>query len=179
MKFATCHIDRKHHAKGLCASCYNTTKINVSEETREKALAYKREYSRKLRQIPGYQKNKILKHRYGITLEDYNKMLEKQNFKCALCFKLNRSKKQFHVDHDHINERVRGLLCSSCNNFMTKLDEDLQIARRAIIYKTTNFDNYISIIKKRKKKKKKKVFDDYPEDKNIILGDYMSNEERR
>ncbi len=57
-----------------------------------------------------------LKHCYGITLEDYNKMFIEQNGLCKGCYthasQLNRG---LFVDHDHATGKVRGLLCSNCN----------------------------------------------------------------
>lgn len=63
------------------------------------------------------RRNALLKHRYGITLDDYNKLLEKQNNCCALC---KRHKDEFtrsmHVDHDHNTGKIRGILCGHCNS---------------------------------------------------------------
>ena len=52
-----------------------------------------------------------LKHRYGITMDDYDQMFEQQNGKCLIC---SREEKLV-VDHSHKTGRVRGLLCNSCN----------------------------------------------------------------
>ena len=59
-----------------------------------------------------------LKSRYGITVDQYNQLLEKQDGHCALCPATTGWKKfdrPLHVDHDHITGKVRGLLCSRCN----------------------------------------------------------------
>lgn len=64
-------------------------------------------------------RNSQLVLRYGVTLEDYSKMLEKQNFCCAICGK-NQSefKKALHVDHNHKTNKVRALLCWKCNYYL-------------------------------------------------------------
>ncbi len=68
-------------------------------------------------------KNIDLKRTYGITLEDYNKMLIEQSHKCKICKKPNKStKRTFAVDHDHITGKVRGLLCYGCNRALHVLD---------------------------------------------------------
>lgn len=55
--------------------------------------------------------------RYGITRDDYNKMLSEQNGCCAICAstEVGRNHTHFHVDHCHTTGQVRGLLCDLCN----------------------------------------------------------------
>jgi nitrate/TMAO reductase-like tetraheme cytochrome c subunit len=55
--------------------------------------------------------------RYGITLEDYNRLLESQSGKCRICEspKAGNKDQHFAVDHCHHTGRVRGLLCIKCN----------------------------------------------------------------
>jgi len=48
-----------------------------------------------------------LKWKYGITMEDRNKLQEDQNGLCAIC----ECEKPLVVDHDHVTRKVRGLLC--------------------------------------------------------------------
>lgn len=51
---------------------------------------------------------------YGITLEEYDKLLKEQNGLCAICKVVPVSNK-LAVDHDHDTGTVRGLLCPRCN----------------------------------------------------------------
>ena len=81
-------------------------------------------------------KKRMLKHRYGITIEEYEAMYEIQNGVCAICeneFKLG-GHKGLYVDHDHSTGEVRGLLCSSCNSAIGKLRESKIIIENAIKY---------------------------------------------
>lgn len=55
-----------------------------------------------------------LKYMYGISLEEYNILLIKQQNRCAICGNEQAGKPLF-VDHDHTTGKVRGLLCSTCN----------------------------------------------------------------
>ena len=57
-----------------------------------------------------------LKRKYGITIGEFEKLLEEQSFRCAICRTddWGRHNKP-HIDHDHKTGRVRGLLCSRCN----------------------------------------------------------------
>lgn len=60
------------------------------------------------------RRNYHLRTTYGITIEDYDRMLEEQGGKCAVCGKKPR-KTSLAVDHNHRTGKVRGLLCFSCN----------------------------------------------------------------
>ena len=71
----------------------------------------------------------MLKYEYGITLDDYNKMFNEQEGKCAICQRhQNELKKILYVDHDHKTGEVRGLLCKNCNvalGFYEKYDTQI------------------------------------------------------
>lgn len=60
-------------------------------------------------------------YRYGLTWPQREAMYESQQRKCKLCFKsikLNWQKNQDGssvVDHCHLTNQVRGLLCNKCN----------------------------------------------------------------
>jgi hypothetical protein len=71
-----------------------------------------------------YARMKRLEY-YGITPRDYQIMLKKQNYKCAIC-KLPTShfKKALAVDHDHKTGKVRGLLCQLCNAFLGRIESN-------------------------------------------------------
>jgi hypothetical protein len=58
-----------------------------------------------------YAKNANLKSKYGITLEEYNMMVELHARKCNICGEV----KKLVVDHCHTTGQVRGLLCHQCN----------------------------------------------------------------
>lgn len=56
---------------------------------------------------------------YGITIEEYNEMLLKQDGKCKLCgCEPKHNWRSLHVDHDHENNKIRGLLCRTCNRYI-------------------------------------------------------------
>lgn len=66
-------------------------------------------------------RNRHLMKTYGITLADYNEILQKQGGACAICdYKPSEGRQRLHVDHDHSlpfgKQSVRGLLCFVCNN---------------------------------------------------------------
>ena len=51
---------------------------------------------------------------YGLTIAEYDAMLETQGGVCALC-KEPPTRKRLAVDHDHITNKNRDLLCGVCN----------------------------------------------------------------
>lgn len=54
---------------------------------------------------------------YGMSKDEYDILLEKQDGKCAICKtrEVKGKAKQMHVDHCHTPFKVRGLLCMRCN----------------------------------------------------------------
>ena len=76
-----------------------------------------------------------LKWNFGLTLEQYNALLNNQNHKCAICgipqVNLNRN---FDVDHDHETGKVRALLCHNCNVAIGLMKENINIMENAIDY---------------------------------------------
>lgn len=90
---------------------------------------------------PDIVKNTKLKRSFGITLDQYNEMLKKQNGLCGICFLEERKTDarsgktlMLSVDHSHINGSIRGLLCSNCNLMLGRIKDDIQILKNAIKY---------------------------------------------
>lgn len=81
-----------------------------AKRARQKALD---PVSHKLRQRAGN-----LKTKFGIALEDYERMFAAQQGRCGVCGGPPGNKQigVFNVDHDHVTGAVRGLLCHLCNN---------------------------------------------------------------
>jgi DNA-directed RNA polymerase subunit RPC12/RpoP len=73
-----------------------------------------------------------LKRNYGLSLEQYNQMLENQGYKCALCGGDLEGK--YGVDHDHITLKVRGILCYNCNHGLADFHDDMDLLALAISY---------------------------------------------
>lgn len=80
-----------------------------------------------------------LKRNYGITLADYEQMLEDQEHLCAICGGEGFVMKVCHsiklvVDHCHQSGAVRGLLCHNCNRALGLLQDDTTALQRALEY---------------------------------------------
>jgi len=62
-----------------------------------------------------YRRNtgELRRVRYGVTLEQFQKLLDEQKGQCAICKDPLGPKP--HLDHCHETKKVRGLLCVRCN----------------------------------------------------------------
>ena len=69
--------------------------------------------------------------RYSISLEEFDKLFEEQDGKCAIC-QLPLSPPC--VDHDHLTKIVRGLLCHLCNQALGLMKDDSERLERAAAY---------------------------------------------
>jgi hypothetical protein len=92
------------------------------QANRDKYLAKQREYVESGRKAIANRKSH-LKRKYGLTVEQYDQMLEAQGRSCAICGRPQPTWTSLHVDHDHETGRVRGLLCFRCNNAIGDLDD--------------------------------------------------------
>ena len=70
---------------------------------------YYREYQRKWHEK---KKDATLMRMYGITKDDYDRMVIEQDGRCAIC---NRTEGTLVIDHCHEKGHVRALLCNKCN----------------------------------------------------------------
>jgi hypothetical protein len=75
-----------------------------------------------------------MRKKYGITLEQYQAMLEKQNGVCAVCGEHCKSGRALSVDHNHATGALRGLLCGNCNRGIGYLQDDPELIRAALEY---------------------------------------------
>ena len=97
---------------------------------------YRKEYSKKNKEkiYVSLLLNK-LKNKYGITIQNYFILLDKQDLKCAICkCDLYPMNKGTCIDHSHSNNRVRGLLCPRCNLLIGIAKEDIDVLSNSIIY---------------------------------------------
>lgn len=127
----------------------NPEKVNErAKNWRDKNLEKTRLASRKSAAITRRDNPRVIKHRklkssYGISLEDFEDMLQSQSNRCAICgfsFDYTRQSKGPHVDHDHKTGKVRMILCRFCNNLLGYANDDVRILESAITYLDTYND---------------------------------------
>lgn len=116
--------------------------VPVGNTKKERAADYQRQ-SRLLNSLShaGYDTKK----RYGLSREDHQDLIKKQNNLCAICggtekVKLSNSDKPraLAIDHCHDRGYVRGLLCTRCNTGIGNFNDSPELMEKAINYlKTT------------------------------------------
>lgn len=75
-----------------------------------------------------------LQRQYGISALEYDRMLWKQNGRCAICGVEGNGGRRLVVDHDHKTGAVRSLLCDGCNQGLGAFKENPDALRAAISY---------------------------------------------
>jgi len=88
-----------------------------------------------------YRRRARYPHVTGVSWEQYQEMLRRQDGRCAICLRNEsvidpRSKaiKSLCIDHDHVSSLVRGLLCMRCNRAVGLLRDDPNTAMAMSFY---------------------------------------------
>jgi prolyl oligopeptidase PreP (S9A serine peptidase family) len=93
-------------------------------KNKELILARNKKYNK---ENPDKRKSAILKYEYGITLDQYNEMFKAQEGKCAICQRhQNELTRTLCVDHNHKTNKVRALLCLTCNTDVSVVENRLE-----------------------------------------------------
>lgn len=74
-----------------------------------------------------------IRRKYGLTVEEYNAILRSQQDVCAICGG-DSGVKGWHVDHDHVTGKIRGVLCGGCNTALGQMKDNPEILRAAADY---------------------------------------------
>lgn len=97
---------KRPFADGFHTQCKTCTDEN-SEQHRQENIEKRKSQDRA----------RNLRNKFGITIEQYNELLEKQNHCCAICDRHeDEFKTRMAVDHNHATGEIRGLLCTYCNH---------------------------------------------------------------
>lgn len=80
------------------------------------------------------QKRRYLITSYGISIEQYEKLLFRQKNRCAICYSENWGKPSPSIDHCHTTGRIRGLLCNNCNRALGLLKDNERTLKNAAKY---------------------------------------------
>jgi len=92
----------------------------------------KKEYHKNIR------KNRYLLKRFNITIEEFEEMLEVQDYSCVICNKQLNGGKETQIDHCHKTGKIRGVLCYNCNLALGHFSDNPYIFVKAIKYLKEN-----------------------------------------
>ena len=143
--------------RGDCKECFAARAAKRYREdpdrVKQRVLKWQRENrdryrasQRRIKQSPEGKRREReghLRRTHGITQADYDAMVEAQKGRCKICGRRPAEGKSFHIDHDHVTGRIRGLLCSSCNHALGLFAESPERLRRAASYVTRPKSSYL------------------------------------
>jgi N12 class adenine-specific DNA methylase len=130
----------------VCSVCGLGTPIRIANKAGSirclnKHRAERKEWAKARPKQEERRRKERLKAKYGLTLQDYEAMRERQEGRCLICQKLSDL---LVVDHCHETGRVRGLLCRSCNLALGYLEDDPRRAIRAARYVMNSENSEVS-----------------------------------
>lgn len=122
MECNVCHHDKPatdfNTGRRQCKRCRLDAKKRRYDPERQKAINDRAAW-------------RVRAQRYGISEDELRAMWDAQNHRCAIC---DRETNRPHTDHCHTTNRVRGLLCASCNRAIGLLRDDPERFERAAAY---------------------------------------------
>lgn len=145
-------LDNFNQRQIICKKCqklrgqkYNESHKEEHRNSQKKWVKSNPEVNKKWRdKNPEKIKGYVLKQNYGISIEEKNRMLLKQDNCCSICNinileylekqKGNKIIHDFCVDHNHETGQLRGLLCGPCNRAIGLLLDNALLLRKAADY---------------------------------------------
>jgi len=130
---------QRYRRRSCCIACLKQYRL----DNHDRIIAKERK-NREARKDTLKKTNRFfhLKLKYGLSVEQYDKLLALQNGVCAICGKKPIGNKPLYVDHCHAANHVRGLLCGNCNT-AEGLIRTVAVAMRLVEYMQKNqlFEN--------------------------------------
>lgn len=93
----------------------NDPEFKAKNRARAKAWSASNPDKRRLYAQQYYYKELRHVYKHGLTPIEYQHMLQEQNNRCAACGVELVPGRGTHIDHDHVSNKVRGVLCQGCN----------------------------------------------------------------
>ena len=82
-----------------------------------------------------YGRKSTIRRRYSVEIEKVEALLREQQEKCAICgVPQNKLDRRLAIDHNHKTGKIRGLLCSNCNNGLGRFKDNKDFLKQAINY---------------------------------------------
>lgn len=128
-KNTDCFYKRRNASdfRGFCKDCFKAQCIKYRKKLKS---SNPKNYNERM-----FRYN--MSRKYGTTPAEYEKLLIKQKNTCAICKSADTGRKtseRFSLDHCHVHDFIRGLLCNACNTAIGLLKENTNTLREAIKY---------------------------------------------
>jgi len=131
------------HYQPACKMCRDAKyRLDRDEEWHERRRVQQARYHRERRDRESeVYRDRFMRTKYGISLDDYNRMLEELDGVCYACRRPCSSGRNLCIDHDHsccgeqkksCGRCIRTLLCMNCNQALGKTQDDVETLRRLI-----------------------------------------------
>lgn len=133
-----CHRATASRARNADRTKANAWNRQNRKENPERERGYRKTTIEKLG-IENWRRREVLRQR-GLTIEQHDLMIKQQNNLCAICHLSEKRKGRtgditpLAIDHCHITDKVRGLLCHSCNVALGSFRDSIELLQNAIEY---------------------------------------------
>jgi hypothetical protein len=125
---------RNGHLKVEAGRCKECEQAANRRKYARNPNAYKRRsqdyYQRHKRRVNHRALERHYQRTYGISLEQFRIMIERQGGLCAAC----RTDPATQLDHDHSTGKIRGALCLQCNAALGQVKDSQEKLRKLIAY---------------------------------------------
>lgn len=125
------HKASKDGHQAHCRECKKEHAAQYWQDNKERLLekqkAFRDEHRDRYRKM--YRSHRYKKE-YGITHDEYDQIMSKQ--KCDICGTSEGI--QFDLDHCHTTGKIRGCLCSNCNNGLGRFKDNPKFLTNALMY---------------------------------------------
>lgn len=160
---SSCHVNKALSAfnkksvapDGLsynCKECNKLTSKEWKQDNKDRVLSWKQRNPERVKEssVRGQ-----LKHKFGISLEQYNDLLASQDYKCWICGKhQDDEKKRLAVDHRHGGPNkgeITGIICHFCNYYLIGRHTNPELFERAAAYLRQGTGLFVPVRRKKKK----------------------------
>lgn len=124
-----------------CDTCPRTWKakkrvLSLDGKLRCPYCAYLRDQAKRVERKRIFGHDDWLKQTYGVTAQQYSKILLDQNGVCAVCQLQDIG--NMPLDHNHSTGKIRGILCQKCNRGLGHFKDSPALLRKAAEYLESN-----------------------------------------
>jgi hypothetical protein len=118
-----------------CKPCARAA-TRVHQAANSEGVRLKQAEYRSRPDVKARTRDRLLRAKYGVSAEEYDRILAQQGGTCAICSgsKRDSRSRELPVDHDHTTGSIRGILCDPCNRTLGLFGDDPGTLRAAARY---------------------------------------------